>query len=223
MAEYWKANSRRWEAGAYFEENMSVKKGLLESLSHHFRGRSTYIRMEKACQFLKPYIQNKNILDIGCASGRFARMLVDIGAKHVTGVDISKDVVEVAKDKIKASQFPKQFTFLVADIRENEYSFSSEPVDITTALGVIEYFTPDDLNKLFANIPSSYFFFHIAEENSSSFRSQFRHLLRSFYLKLKGCPSVYFYDLKQIITVANQYGYTNIWQEECFITNLPKN
>jgi SAM-dependent methyltransferase len=219
MAEYWKTNSLRWEAGAYFEEKTSVKKGLLESISHSFRGRSTYVRMEKACQFLKPYIQNKSLLDIGCASGRFAQMLVEAGAKHVTGVDISDEVVEVAKDNIKSSPFRQQFTFSVADIRENHSSF--DQVDITTALGVIEYFTPDDLNQLFANIPSPYFFFHIAG-NTSTFRTQFRHFLRLCYLKLKGCPCVYFYDLKQIITVASQYGYTNIWQDGYFVTNLPK-
>ncbi len=88
MAEYWKANSLRWEAGAYFEDNMPVKRGLLESLSHYVRGRSVYTRMEKAYTLLKPYIQNKHVLDVGCASGRFAKRLVDAGAGHVTGVDI---------------------------------------------------------------------------------------------------------------------------------------
>lgn len=216
MADYWRKNSPRWEAGAYFEENSSIKRGFLESLSHYIRGRSVYVRMEKAKTLLTPHIQGKHVLDVGCASGRFAKMLIEAGAKHVTGVDISEAVIEIAQDNLENTPFQEQLTFLATDVR-NSLSINA---DITTALGVIEYFSPDDLNNFFAHLSSTHFLLHFAEK-PATVKAKLRHLLRTGYLKLKGCPHVFFYNVEYIKTVANQYGYANLWQTEHFVTNLP--
>ena len=39
------------------------------------------------------------ILDAGCGDGLYARLLVDLGASHVVGVDCANDFVELAKKK----------------------------------------------------------------------------------------------------------------------------
>ncbi len=109
---------------------------------------------------------------------------------------------------------------MVADIRD-KLALTTK-ADIITALGVIEYFTPDDLNNFFANLPSDYFLCHVAE-SPTALKAKLRYFRRLGYLKFKGCPPVYFYDLEQIKVIASQHGYTDIWQTEHFVTNLPQN
>ena len=38
------------------------------------------------------------ILDSGCGEGRFSRMLVDLGARHVAGVDLCEPMIDAAKE-----------------------------------------------------------------------------------------------------------------------------
>lgn len=48
-----------------------------------------YVRMEVALELLHPHVKGLTILDIGCASGRFAFQLIEAGASHVIGVDVA--------------------------------------------------------------------------------------------------------------------------------------
>lgn len=49
-----------------------------------------------------PDIREKNILDLGCGFGWHCRYFVDEGAKFVIGVDLSKNMLDVAKQKTNA-------------------------------------------------------------------------------------------------------------------------
>lgn len=49
-------------------------------------------------------IENKNVLDLGCGSGRLAIGSLLMGAKSVTAVDIDESVLEAAKDNVKLAE-----------------------------------------------------------------------------------------------------------------------
>ena len=55
-----------------------------------------YVRMNAALELLKPHIAGMTVLDVGCASGRFAFQLLDAGAAKVYGVDISPEAIQIA-------------------------------------------------------------------------------------------------------------------------------
>lgn len=54
-------------------------------------------------------LKGKNILEIGCGPGRDARLLTDRGY-HVTGLDLSEKLVEIARSRVPEA------AFLVADM-----------------------------------------------------------------------------------------------------------
>ncbi|MCP4179019.1 MAG: class I SAM-dependent methyltransferase [bacterium] len=46
--------------------------------------------------YIKDKIQNKSALDLACGDGHITRMLYTWGAKNIVGVDISKDMIDLA-------------------------------------------------------------------------------------------------------------------------------
>ena len=48
---------------------------------------------------LLPSLQNKIVLDIGCGIGDFAAYCIHQGAKQVTGIDISSNMITHAKKR----------------------------------------------------------------------------------------------------------------------------
>ncbi|KAF2074624.1 hypothetical protein CYY_004063 [Polysphondylium violaceum] len=68
-------------------------------------------------------LQGMNVLELGCGSGNSASFLVEEGANHVTGYDISQKMIELAK---KSNEKNKNTTFEVKDLEtlqlpEQEY------------------------------------------------------------------------------------------------------
>src|SRR6266571_2896502 len=48
-------------------------------------------------KFAAPFVQAKRVLDAGCGSGYGAKLLRGAGASEVVGVDISHEVIEIAR------------------------------------------------------------------------------------------------------------------------------
>jgi ubiquinone/menaquinone biosynthesis C-methylase UbiE len=55
-----------------------------------------------AMQSLLPEVKGLTVLDLGCGAGELCRRLSDLGAKNVIGVDISKNMLELAQKDIPA-------------------------------------------------------------------------------------------------------------------------
>ena len=49
-------------------------------------------------------VKDKEILDLGCGAGGHDRKLIELGAKHVTGIDISKNMLELANKNNNSNQ-----------------------------------------------------------------------------------------------------------------------
>ena len=67
----------------------------------------------KECNFIKKILKKNNvsgtrILDLGCGTGGHALLLSKTGF-NVTGVDLSKQMITLAKTKAKNSKFPPNF------------------------------------------------------------------------------------------------------------------
>lgn len=60
-------------------------------------------------------IENKTIIDLGCGTGIFSTGAVLAGAKKVTGIDIDKDIIMIAKEYAKKNNL--RIDFRVMDVK----------------------------------------------------------------------------------------------------------
>jgi len=74
--------------------------------------------------------KGKNVLDVGCGTGRICFEIAKKGAKKVTGIDFSDSAIETAKKMY----FRKSLHYICEDINKHK-----EQYDIIISLGTIEH------------------------------------------------------------------------------------
>lgn len=217
---YWKEHLLSWEASAYYKDTHH-KASLWDRLSTVFRGDAMYVRMNAALELLKPHLVGKTVLDIGCASGRFAFQLLEAGAAKVYGVDISSEAIKFAKDRSVKAGLEDRLKFSVADVVDPENPLPKS--DLVTALGVIEYFDPETLSTFLGNLQTEFFLLDFPD---IARRKQFpTWQLRQVYIRVNNLPGVYLYRPEEFMKLAEPFGFKNIWVAArdgfYYITNLP--
>lgn len=111
--------------------------------------------LEKPAMYsLLPNLKNKNVLCLGCGTGEECASLMAKGAKSVTGIDIAKGMIDVAKKK-----FP-ELDFKVGDV-EN-LRFKKESFDFVYSSLMMHYINDwvKPLKKIYSLLkPKSKFLF----------------------------------------------------------------
>jgi ubiquinone/menaquinone biosynthesis C-methylase UbiE len=97
---------------------------------------------------IKNVIKNKVVLDAGCGEGYFSRKMADF-AKLVVGVDLSKGMIDCAKELEKES--PKNIKYFVGDVK-NLKNIKDNSVDIYISSMVVHYLTPKELFKFYSEV-----------------------------------------------------------------------
>ena len=219
-AEYWKDHVVSWEASAYFKES-ETNPSFWDRVSTRFRGEGMYVRMDAALRMLKPHLQGRTILDIGCASGRFVFQLVDAGAQQVIGVDVSPDAIAAADRHRQESCYSDRLEFTVLDIADPDAKFPE--ADIATSLGVIEYFDAATLDSILGRLRSPSFFFEFPDDQGRK-SDWLTWQLRRIYLRLNRCPGVYLYSRAEFDALAAKHGFRGLRYERhdtfYYVTNL---
>jgi SAM-dependent methyltransferase len=99
---------------------------------------------QPAVRSLLPELNGKTVLDLGCGTGILSRYLVRHGAKQVVGVDISKKMLETARQQTN----DQRIVFLESAI-EN-FDFLSEQFDLAVSSLAFHYLA--DLDDIFRKI-----------------------------------------------------------------------
>jgi SAM-dependent methyltransferase len=219
--EYWKDHLLSWEASAYYKDTPH-KANLWDRLSTIFRGDAMYVRMNAALDLLEPHLPGRTVLDVGCASGRFAFQLLDAGAAKVHGVDVSADAIQIAEAHRAQVGLEDRLDFSVADVIHPETPLPKS--DLVTALGVIEYFDAQTMSVFLGNLQTEFFFLDFPD---LARRRQFpTWQLRQVYIRANKLPGVYLYRPEEFIALAEPFGFKNIWVAKrdgfYYITNLPQ-
>ena len=219
---YWKQHVMSWEASAYFKDS-GKQPTFWDRLSTLFRGQGMYVRMEAALKLVAPHIQDKVILDIGCASGRFAFQLMEAGAQKVIGIDVSPASIEAANQKRLASTYADRVEFKAMDLTQPDVKLPQ--VDLVTALGVIEYFNATELESIMSRMKAPYFLFDFPDSEGRR-KDWATWQLRRVYLWLNRCPGVYLYEHNEFNAIAAKNGYKDIWYTRhatfYYASNLPR-
>lgn len=180
-----------------FDAIYSGKKNVLLRMVDRYLRPDMYMRFHLTMQYSGD-VKGKEILDIGCGSGRYAVVFAQRGAKKVVGIDLAENMVKQAE---KIAQ-----TLGVEDICEFkignffEYQFHQK-FDIIIAIGVFDYI--NDPSSLLRRMVSLARYRVLTTFPSYSI---IRGPLRKMCYKMKGCP-VYLYDRK---TIRELFGQINV-------------
>ncbi|MBD3156007.1 MAG: methyltransferase domain-containing protein [Candidatus Aenigmarchaeota archaeon] len=104
---------------------------------------------EKIDKFLELLPENSKILDVGCGPGQFTKYFLELGYE-VEGIDTSKEMIKIAKNKIKKD------IFKIMDLRDLDY--------------------PD---KSFDGIFASFSLIHIPKKELGLVLNEFHRVLKS--------------------------------------------
>ncbi|MBV6395997.1 MAG: Ubiquinone biosynthesis O-methyltransferase [Anaerolineales bacterium] len=221
--EYWNRHVVSWEASTYYTDKDMPKPNAWDRFSTYFRGASLYDRMTLALEMLQPYLKGLTVLDVGCASGRFANQLLEAGAARVIGVDISEDIIRIANERRLAGPHKERLEFFAADLAKPA---SLPKVDLVTSLGVIEYFDRDDMQVFLGNTKADYFFHDFPDVARTT--NWLLWWMRQVYIRVNQCPGVYLYKRDEFSELVKQAGFAGeVWYERRSIfhyaSNLPRN
>lgn len=99
---------------------------------------SPWLRLYLGVSALVPRAgHTRGILDLGCGTGRFSRLLQDQGHTKYLGVDFADKAVELAK------QYAPQLDFVVANLLEHNLEFDDFEYDTVVMLEVVEHIESD--------------------------------------------------------------------------------
>ncbi|MCX6354796.1 MAG: class I SAM-dependent methyltransferase [Candidatus Aureabacteria bacterium] len=182
-------------AGA-FDSIYTGKKGWLGILLDRIFRKDMRERFEETMRECRN-VRGTPILDVGCGSGRYAIELARRGAQ-VTGVDVSGEMLTIARTIARENGLIDRCTFLEGDFQSLKLE---RPFSVTLAIGLFDYI-PSPVSplgkmreltegKLIATFPRLW---------------TWRAPLRKARLALRGCP-VYFYRRKRIGDLLRESGW----------------
>ncbi len=94
---------------------------------------------------LKQFSKDVRILELGCGRGIFLEFLINMGYKNVSGIDVSKEQIDIAK----AQNLNAEEVGVLEYLKSNNEKF-----DLIFAIDLIEHFKKDELIPLFEGIYS---------------------------------------------------------------------
>lgn len=214
MEEYWRRAARDWDTSSYGQRapGASPVEWLATLLRGHIRR-----RYETAERSLRPWIQGKRFLEIGCGGGELAVRLVELGAVAGTAIDVSAAVVDVARRRADDAGVGGRLRLDASTID----GFRDVPeVDLTVGLGILEYLEPAELRDLLRRVHPPHVFFSFDERRPSLLASM--HVV---YRRLKHFPYYKKYSETEIIALLAESGLAGarIFREggNAFVTTLP--
>ena len=199
------------------------KPNVWDRFSTLFRGSSLYDRMTIALDILRPYLPGLTVLEVGCASGRFASQMVDAGAARVIGVDVSEEIIRIANERRLAGPNKDRLEFFAADLLQPGLKLPK--VGLVTSLGVIEYFDRDDMKVFLKNTKAKYFFHDFPDVARTT--NWLLWWMRQVYIRVNKCPGVYLYKRDEFTDLVKQAGFEgDVWYVRRSIfhyaSNLPR-
>jgi 2-polyprenyl-3-methyl-5-hydroxy-6-metoxy-1,4-benzoquinol methylase len=152
-------------------------------------------RFDFTIEALQP-IDGKRFLDVGCGTGRYGVELARRGARQVTGIDFSGEMLNIARRLAREGDVADRCAFLQVDVLQYQ---PEEPFDSVIANGFFDYVRRP--RAVFEHLRTMTRVSLIA-----TFPAQwaFRTVFRKAWLSARGCP-VFFYgenDILQLCKVA---------------------
>lgn len=122
------------EAGHFPEAGSEPASRWQQAVTAIFR-QSVRLRFQRVFQQIGP-LDGCRVLDIGCGSGTYSVEAVRAGASHVTGIDLSTKMIQLATDRATTSGVRDRCNFKAMDFMDNP---PEGKFDFIIAMGVMDY------------------------------------------------------------------------------------
>ncbi len=182
---YWDMHFRE------FDQIYSHQKSGLGNLLDKILRRDMYQRLEFTLANSEP-IPGKTFLDVGCGSGRFCLEFAKRGAKRVTGIDVSQNMIRLADRLAREAGVQEVCDFRKSSILEFE---SETKYDASIAVGILDYIR-DPLPTLVRLANLSQGLIILSFPRLFTWRAPIRRLR----LLLRRCD-VYFYSKSRVMSL----------------------
>ena len=200
---FWENKIQTWEKDRYRIEDDESK---VKTDSSHIAGSSLQFRFEKTAEILKPYLDGKKILDIGCGTGIFYNEIQDTNLAHYYGFDFAENAILEGKKKFEGTEKGEKCSLFVGTIED----FDFPECDIAIALGVLDWLENDEIETLFKKTYPRKFLFAISEKKVSITRwIHSIYCFISYGWKSQGYVPKY-HTTDEIIGIAEAVGYKDI-------------
>jgi len=184
-----------------YSENKSNK--IIRFINKKFR-RDIYERFLLTMNHVRTY-QCKNILDVGCGSGRYELSLIKFNIDKLVGIDFSNKMIELAINNLnneeKDEEIKRKVNFICCAFED---FITNETFDTVIAMGFFDYIK--DPVKVLTKMNKLCNHSVIASFPSISF---YRTPIRKFRYYFKNCP-VYFYTRKKIELISKEAGFSSV-------------
>lgn len=215
MGDYWREVLPDWEDSSY---NGGKNARGIERIGSRFR-QHIIDRQETCIRDVEPYLNQTNVVEIGCASGDLTLRLVDAGPRHILGLDVAEKAIQQAQVRATSLNLEESRIEFRQHLIGDRLNWT-DSVDIVIGLGITEYVHKPDLVKFFQDMRPTYFFLSFDEKVVN-----FQKLLHLAYRQMKGLPYYIRYRQAEIITLMESAGFTQVRAfrdgANAFVTNLP--
>jgi 2-polyprenyl-3-methyl-5-hydroxy-6-metoxy-1,4-benzoquinol methylase len=143
-------------------------------------------------------VTGKKILDVGCGSGVYAVDFARRGARRVVGIDLSNNMLKLARQEAAQHQVADRCEFIQADFLELDLK---DKFDISIAMGVFDY-VPDQVTFLRKMVTLTTGKVIVAFPGHSLLREPARRLR----YKLAGKGDIYLYSQNDVERIATEAG-----------------
>jgi 2-polyprenyl-3-methyl-5-hydroxy-6-metoxy-1,4-benzoquinol methylase len=143
-------------------------------------------------------VKGKNILDVGCGSGVYSVDFARRGARRVVGVDLSNNMLNLARQEAEQHGVAGRCEFIQADFLDLDLE---EKFDISIAMGVFDY-VPDQVSFLRKMVEFTTGKVIVAFPGHSLLREPARRLR----YRLAGKGDVYLYGREDVERIATEAG-----------------
>ncbi len=218
--EFWEQKILGWEKGRY---ETATQTTIMEKLADRLSS-SLRFRLQIAGSILSAHVSKKRIVELGCGSGYLAERLIEAGAESYLGIDITEAAVKNASDRVAGSAHKGRISFQACDLSE----LATLNADVVFSLGLLDWLTLQQIDKLFSMAPDADFLHAISERRISLSQMVHRAYVHLSYGWRTNQYVPLYYTVGEMATIIHRYSDRpiNVYRDRCLsfgtlVTSFP--